>query len=73
MSAGANPRLVVPSLDAPPPAMRYEDLYCARGNCDTAIQAVKGDLRSARTSATTFLAKALRLLLTWAAEVLHQA
>jgi hypothetical protein len=73
MSAGDNPRFVVTSLDAPPPAMLYEDLYCARGNCENDIKAVKIDLRSDRTSATTFLANALRLLLACAAYVLHHA
>ncbi len=53
--------------------MLYEDLYCARGNCENAIKAVKIDLRSDRTSATTFLANALRLLLACAAYVLHHA
>src|SRR5213594_1540541 len=73
MSAGDNPRFVVTSLDAPTPAMLYEDLYCARGNCENDIKAVKIDLRSDRTSATTFLANALRLLLACAAYVLHHA
>jgi hypothetical protein len=53
--------------------MRYEDLYCARGNGENAIKAVKNDLRSARPSATSCLAKAMRLLLTWAASVLPHA
>jgi hypothetical protein len=73
MSAGDNPRFVVTSLDAPPPAMLYEDLYCARGNGENDIKAVTIDLRSDRTSATTFLAHALRLLLACAAYVLHHA
>jgi DDE family transposase len=73
MSAGDNPRFVVTSLDAPTPAMLYEDLYCVRGNCENDIKAVKVDLRSDRTSATTFLANAFRLLLACAAYVLHHA
>lgn len=73
MSAGDKPRFVVTSLDAPTPQMLYEDLYCARGNCENAIKAVKVDLRSDRTSATTFLANATRLLLACAAYALHQA
>ena len=73
MSAGDNPRFVVTSLDAPTPQMVYEDLYCARGQCENAIKAVKVDLRSDRTSATTFLANALRLLLACAAYMLHHA
>jgi hypothetical protein len=73
MAAGDNPRFVVTSLEAPPPPQVYEDLYCARGNCENDIKAVKCDLHSDRTSATTFLANALRLLLSCAAYVLHHA
>jgi hypothetical protein len=73
MSAGDNPRFVVTSLHAPTPQMLYEDLYCARGNCENNIKAVKHDLHSDRTSATTFLANAMRLLLTCAAYALHHA
>jgi hypothetical protein len=72
-AAGDNPRFVVTSLEAPPPAQVYEDLYCARGNCENDIKAVKCDLHSDRTSATTFLANAMRLLLSCAAYVLHHA
>ena len=73
MSAGDNPRFVVTSLDAPRPQMLYADLYCARGNCENDIKAVKCDLHSDRTSATTFLANAMRLLLACAAYALHHA
>lgn len=73
MSAGDNPRFVVTSLAAPTPPMLYEDLYCARGNCENAIKAVKLDLHSERTSATTFLANAMRLVLACAAYALHHA
>ncbi len=73
MSAGDNPRFVVTSLAAPPPQMLYEDLYCARGNCENDIKAVQCALQSDRTSATTFLANAMRLLLACAASVLHHA
>jgi hypothetical protein len=73
MAAGDNPRFVVTSLEAPTPQHVYEDLYCARGNCENAITAVKNDLHSDRTSATTFLANATRLLLACAAYVLHHA
>jgi len=73
MPAGDNPRFVVTSLQAPSPPMLYEDLYCARGNCENDIKAVKCDLHSDRTSATTFLANSLRLLLACAASVLHHA
>ena len=71
--ADDNPRFVVTSLEAPTPQMLYEDLYCARGNCENDIKAVKNDLHSDRTSATTFLANAMRLLLACAAYVLHHA
>ena len=73
MGAGDNPRFVVTSLEAPTPQMLYEDLYCARGNCENAIKAVKTDLHSDRTSATSFLANAMRLLLACAAYALHHA
>ena len=73
MSAGDNPRFVVTSLEAPTPQMLYENLYCARGNCENDIKAVKTDLHSDRTSATTFLANAMRLLLACAAYALHHA
>ena len=73
MAAGDNPRFVVTSLAAPTPQPVYEDLYCARGNCENDIKAVKCDLHSDRTSATTFLANAMRLLLACAAYVLHHA
>src|SRR5215510_3167659 len=73
MAAGDNPRFVVTSLVAPTPQRVYEELYCARGNCENDIKAVKCDLHSDRTSATTFLANAMRLLLSCAAYVLHHA
>ena len=73
MAAGDNPRFVVTSLAAPTPQQVYEDLYCARGNCENDSKAVKCDLHSDRTSATTFLANAMRLLLSCAASVLHHA
>jgi hypothetical protein len=73
MQADDNPRFVVTSLTAPTPQMLYEDLYGARGNCENAIKAVKVDLHSDRTSATTFLANAMRLLLACAAYALHHA
>src|SRR5947208_6532687 len=73
MVAGDNPRFVVTSLGAPTPQWVYEEIYCARGNCENYIKAVKCDLHSDRTSATTFLANAMRLLLACAAYVLHHA
>ena len=73
MAAGDNPRFVVTSLTAPTPQQVYADLYCARGHGENDIKAVKNDLHSDRTSATTFLANAMRLLLSCAASVLHHA
>jgi Transposase DDE domain group 1 len=73
MAAGDNPRFVVTALEAPTPPQVYEELYCARGKCENDIKAVKNDLPSDRTSATTFLANAMRLLLACAAYVLHHA
>jgi hypothetical protein len=49
------------------------DLYGARGHGANEITAGKGDLHSDRTSATTFLAHAMRLLLSGAASVRHPA
>ena len=34
MVAGDNPRFVVTSLGAPTPQWVYEEIYCARGNCE---------------------------------------
>jgi len=73
LAAGDKPRFVVTSLEAPTPQQVYEDLYGARGNCENDIKAVKCDLHSDRTSATTFLANAMRLILSCAASVLHHA
>src|SRR5499426_529795 len=67
MAAGDNPRFVVPSLATPTPQGVYEDISCARGTCENHIKAVQCDLPSDRTSATTFLANAMRLLLACAA------
>jgi Transposase DDE domain group 1 len=67
------PRVVVTSLEAPGPQKVYADLYGAWGTCDNARKAVTGALHSDRTSATTFLAHAMRLLLSCAASVLHHA
>ena len=53
--------------------MLYAALYGARGHCENDIKAVQGDLQSDRTSATTCLANAMRLLLACAAYVLHHA
>jgi len=69
MSAADNPRFVVTSLAAPTPQRVYEDRDGARGHGDNDSKAVQGDLHSARTSAPTFLAKAMRLFCACAAEV----
>jgi DDE family transposase len=73
MPAGDTPRLVVPSLEAPPPQRLYEDLYGARGHGANDSKAVQKDLHSDRTSATRVLAHARRRLLAWAASVLQHA
>jgi Transposase DDE domain group 1 len=73
MAVGDNPRFVVTSLTVPAPPMLYEDLYCARGTCENLIKAVKCELHSDRTSDTTLLANAMRLLFACAAYVLHHA
>ena len=73
MAAGDQPRFVVPSWAAPPPPCVYEDISGARGTCANHSKAVQCDLHRARTSATTFLANALRLRLACAASGLPQA
>ena len=73
MVAGDTPRCVVTSLGAPTPQRVDEEIYCARGHGENSIQAVTCDLHSDRTSATTFLANAMRLLLACAAYVLPHA
>ena len=69
---GDNPRFVVTSLLRPDPYTVYTDLYCARGQAEHFIKSVKCDLAADRTSCTTFLANAIRLILHGAAYVLHQ-
>ena len=73
MASGDHPRFVVTSLAAPTPQRVYEALYGARGTCEHHSQAIKCDLHSDRTAATTFRANAMRLLLTCAADVLPHA
>jgi hypothetical protein len=67
-----NERFVVTSLRGPTPRTLYQQEYCARGQAENWIKQVKCDLKSDRTSASTFLANCGRLLLTTAAYVLHQ-
>lgn len=64
---GDNPRFVVTSLADPTPEALYRDLYCARGQDENFIQAVKNDLASDRTADHAFLANHLRLLYACAA------
>jgi Transposase DDE domain group 1 len=73
MRADDPPRLGVTSLAAPTPQRLYAALNGARGHGANASKAVPPDLHSARTSAPTCLAHALRLLLACAADVLQQA
>ena len=67
MALGANPRFVVTSLGDPSPEALYRDLYCARGQDENFIKAVKNDLASDRTSDHAFLANHLRLFYACAA------
>lgn len=73
MSLGENPRFVVTSLDLPSPEGLYRDLYCARGQDENFIKALKNDLASDRTSDHRFLANHMRLFFACAAYVLHHA
>lgn len=61
MALGTNPRFVVTSLNEPSPEALYRDLYCARGQDENFIKAVKNDLASDRTSDHAFLANHLSL------------
>jgi Transposase DDE domain group 1 len=70
MALGDNPRFVVTSLSDPTPELLYKDLYCARGQDENFIKAVKNDLASDRTSDHGFLANHLRLFYSCAAYVL---
>jgi len=67
MALGENPRFVVTSITDPSPEALYRDLYCARGQDENFIKAVKNDLASDRTSDHTFLANHLRLFYACAA------
>jgi len=71
----ANPRFIVTSLsiDAWPARALYEDLYCARGECENRIKEAQLDLFADRLSAATFRANQLRLWLASAAYVLMHA
>ena len=67
-----NERFVVTSMRGSSPRTLYQQDYCARGQAEGWIKQVKCDLKSDRTSASSFIANFARLLLTAAAYVLHQ-
>jgi len=71
----SNPRFVVTSLSRQDWPMRqlYEDLYCARGECENRIKEAQLDLFADRLSTATFRANQLRLWLSSAAYVLMHA
>jgi hypothetical protein len=71
----SNPRFVVTTLskrDWPMQAL-YEELYCARGECENRIKEAQLDLFADRLSTATFRANQLRLWLASAAYVLMHA
>lgn len=70
MALGANPRFVVSSLNEPTAELLYRELYCARGQDENYIKAIKNDLASDRTSDHTFLANHMRMFYACAAYVL---
>ena len=72
MALGENTRFIVTSLPGLDAGTLYEDVYCARGQCENFIKHLKRDLASDRTSCTSFLANCMRLQLHAAAYVLHQ-
>src|SRR5450755_2362015 len=71
----ANPRFIVTSLSINewPARELYEELYCARGECENRIKEAQLDLFADRLSAATFRANQLRLWLASAAYVLMHA
>lgn len=72
LPAKDNARFVVTTQRGPSPRTLYQQDYCARGQAENLIKQVKCDLKSDRTSASSFLANFARLLLTAGAYVLHQ-
>ncbi len=70
---GDNPRFVVTSLSEPIPQTLYEHFYCARGQDENYIKIIKCDLKSDRTSDSSFLANHMRLFYACAGYVLHHA
>ncbi len=72
MALGDNPRFVVTSLTDPTPDILYRELYCARGQDENFIKAIKNDLASDRTSNQGFLGNHLRLFYACAAyDLIH--
>jgi hypothetical protein len=72
MGLGDNPRFVVTSLTDTTSEALYRDLYCARGQDENFIKAIKNDLASDRTSNHTFLGNHLRLFYACAAyDLIH--
>jgi hypothetical protein len=71
----ANPRFIITSLSIERCAMRelYEELYCARAECENRIKEAQLDLFADRLSTATFRANQLRLWLASAAYVLMHA
>lgn len=71
----SNPRFIVTSLsvDAWTAKALYEELYCARGECENRIKEAQLDLFADRLSAASFRANQLRLWLASAAYVLMHA
>jgi hypothetical protein len=67
-----NQRYVVTTLRDSLPQTLYQQDYCARGQAENLIKQVKVDLKSDRTSASSFLANFARLLFAAGAYVLHQ-
>ena len=72
MPAKDNQRYVVTTLRRSSPQALYQQEYCTRGQAENLIKQVKVDLKSDRTSASSFLANFARLLFTASAYVLHQ-
>jgi len=68
---GDNPRFVVTTIKDATPAVVYRDFYCARGQDENFIKAIKNDLGSDRTLDSNFLANHMRLFFSCAAYVLH--
>lgn len=66
---GENTRFVITNIQGKAKSI-YEDIYCARGNCENYIKDHKTYLKSDRTSCSSFLANRFRLVLHSAAYIL---